>query len=292
MRGYLDCQSCFLRQALEAARRCTDNEAVQARVIKQVHAILADLDYHLSPPLVAYSVYEAVSEITGCADPYRQEKERSNEIAVGLYSWAREMVENSNSPLDTALRLAAAANVVDFGIGARFDLKESLRSVLTRGLDIDESDTFKDCLSRADSLMYIGDNAGEIVFDKLFLEIIGKYHPSLQKFFVVRGGPVINDVTLNDANGVQMSEVAEILSSGLAAPGLILERCSGDFIKKFRSSDLILAKGQGNYESLGAEHDRRVFFLLRTKCDVVAKHLNVPVGSFIMKGDGGAMEST
>ena len=287
MRGFLDCQPCFLKQALATTRRVTDSEEVQARVLKRVLEILSRLDYRLPPPLIAHSVYRAISEVTECADPYREIKERSNRIALDFYTWARETVEKSDSPLDTAMRLAIAANVVDFGIDVKFDLKESLMNVLERGLDVDESGAFKEALSAAGTLLYIGDNAGEIVFDKLFLELIARFHPSLIKTFAVRGGAAINDVTLLDAESVRMDEVAAVVSTGFAAPGTIIKRSSKEFQSLFRRSDLIIAKGQGNYESLSLEENGNIFFLLRAKCHVIARDLNVPIGSFILMKNRG-----
>ena len=284
MRGFLECQPCFLRQALEAARRVTDDEEVQARVARRVLEILANLDYRLPPPLIAYSVYKAVGEVTGFTDPYREVKERSNRIALDFYPWARETVEMSDSPLDTAIRLAIAANVVDFGIGTPFDLRGSLKTVLEKGLDVDESADFKKALAAAETLLYIGDNCGEIIFDKLFLETVASLYPSLKRYFVVRGGPVINDVTVRDAGDVGMDTIAGVVTTGFAAPGVVLERSSGEFRDLFGRSDLVLAKGQGNYESLSAARNGQLFFLLRTKCPVTARDIGVPVGSFVLKG--------
>lgn len=283
MRGFLECQPCFVRQALDAARRVTGDEEVQAEVVRRVHRVLAGLDYRFSPPLTAVSVYGVVREVTGCDDPYREEKDLSNRAALDLYPWAKETVARSDDPFDTAMRLAIAANVVDFGIGGTFDLKESLRAVLERGLDIDESGEFTKALQDAETLLFIGDNSGEIVFDRLFLETIGAHHPSLKKYFAVRGGPIINDITTEDAKEVGIGAVAEIISTGFTAPGVILERSSGEFRELFRRADIVLAKGQGNYESIDADPGRPVFFLLRTKCPVTARDLDVPVGSFVLK---------
>ncbi|MEJ2744677.1 MAG: ARMT1-like domain-containing protein, partial [bacterium] len=212
MRGFLECQACFLRQALEAARYVTEDESVQALAISRVHEALAEIDYRLPPPLIARLVYGVVRDTTGVEDPYLAAKKESNELALGLYQWAQEKVADSASPLGVALKLAIAANVVDYGIGNRFDLRESLENVMTRSLDIDESARLFDELSQARVLLYLGDNSGEIVFDKLLLEKIGGRFPLLKKFFAVRGGPVINDITMDDADKVQLGDVAAVIS--------------------------------------------------------------------------------
>ncbi|MEI6633537.1 MAG: ARMT1-like domain-containing protein [Chlamydiota bacterium] len=286
MKGKLECQPCLLRQALEVARLVSDSEAMHARVLRRILRVLSKTDFRLPPPMIAYYVYRAMGKVTRCPDPYLQTKERSDGMALECAGWAREVIARSKSPLDTALKLAVAANVVDFGVGVRFDLKESLRNVLEKGLHLDESAAFKEALARASMLLYIGDNAGEIVFDKLLLETIGAQYPALKKLFAVRGGPVINDVTQRDAERVKMGEVARVVSTGHAAPGVILNRSSRKFCRAFAGADLVLAKGQGNYESLSAEGGAKVYFLLRAKCQVIARELGVEIGHFVFKGGG------
>jgi uncharacterized protein with ATP-grasp and redox domains len=286
MRSYLECQPCLIRQALDVARLVTGDEQVHARVTKRVLKVLSKADLRSPPPLIATAVYHAVSRVTGCPDPYLQAKERSDSTALECYAWARETIGKAASPIDAALRLAVAANVVDFGVGVKFDLMDSLRYVLEKGLDVDESAALKEALASAKVLLYVGDNAGEIVFDKLLLETVGAKYPPLKKYFVVRGGPIINDVTMRDAERVRMGEVVEVVSTGFAAPGVILGQCSKMFRRIFRDADLVFAKGQGNYESLGSVPDKRIFFLLRAKCPAIANELGVSVGSFVLKAIG------
>ena len=288
MKGKLECQPCLLRQALEVARIVSDSEAVHARVLRRILRVLSKTDFRLPPPMIAYYVYRAIGKVTRCSDPYLQTKERSDGMALECAEWAREVIARSKSPLDTALRLAVAANVVDFGVGVRFDLKESLRHVLEKGLEVDETAAFKKDLARARTLLYVGDNAGEIVFDKLLIEVIATRYPALKKVFAVRGGPVINDITARDAERVGMGEVAEVVSTGHAAPGVILARASRGFRRIFADADLVLAKGQGNYESLGGDGGAKAYFLLRAKCPVIARELDVEIGDFVFTGGDAA----
>ncbi|MDD5557438.1 MAG: ARMT1-like domain-containing protein [bacterium] len=282
MRSSLECQACFIRQALDVSRLVSNDDDVHARVLRRVHRILSRIDLGMTPPLIASMVYAAVEKVTGCADPYLQAKERSDGTALECWGWAKETVAKSPSPLGTALRLAVAANIVDFGIGVKFDLMDSLRSVLEKGFQVDESAALEAALASSRRLLYVGDNAGEIVFDKLLLETIGALHPALERTFAVRGGPIINDVTLRDAERVRMDEVARVVSTGHAAPGVILEECADDFRAAFRRADIVIAKGQGNYESLSGVGGKRIFFLLRAKCPVIARELGVAVGSFLV----------
>ncbi|MCK5255186.1 MAG: DUF89 family protein, partial [Deltaproteobacteria bacterium] len=122
------------------------------------------------------------------------------------------------------------------------------------------------------------DNAGEIVFDRLFIEQL----PREKVTYVVRGEPIINDVTIEDAREVDMFELVDVIDNGSDAPGTILETCSHEFQKRFASSDLVIAKGQGNYETL-SDINKRIFFLLQVKCPVIAKDIGFEVGSFVVK---------
>ena len=125
--------------------------------------------------------------------------------------------------------------------------------------------------------LYLGDNAGESVFDKLLIETINK-----PVFYATREVPVINDVIIDDAIASGLNSVAEIISSGSPAPGIILPLCSDEFLSVFQKADMIISKGQGNYEGL-SDADRNIFFLLKAKCPVIAKDLNVNVNDIILK---------
>ena len=287
MRGFLDCFPCFLRQALDTARLSTPDEGLRALSIYQVLGVLRRIDYRLPPPLIAFFVYGAIKEVTHCTDPYERLKAKSNEAALGFYDWATRLVAESPDPLQTAKRLACAGNVVDFGVGSGFDLGAALSEVRDRGFAIDDSARLRERLGSARRLIYIGDNAGEVVFDRVLLETIKGMWPGIEIVFVVRGGPIINDVTRRDARAVGMDRIARVISTGFAAPGVPLDLCSDEFLAELRQADVVIAKGQGNYESLSGETPKRVFFILRVKCAVVARDLGVPVGSFVLKEGGG-----
>jgi len=282
VRGYLDCFPCFLRQALETARLSTPDENLQSLVLDRVMGVLRHMDHRNPPPVIAGVVYEAIKEVTHCTDPYQELKKKSDEIALELYPWAKEKVRASREPLKTAMCLACAANVVDFGIGKPFDLKRNLDEILRKGPDIDGRDGLIEALGRSKRLLYAGDNAGEIVLDKLLVEEIKASFPGLEIQFAVRGAPVINDVTLIDAHRIGMGDAARVISTGSGMPGVCLQACSAGFLENYERADIVIAKGQGNYEALSSEVNKEIFFLLKAKCPVIARELGVPVGSYII----------
>jgi len=280
MRTYLDCIPCICRQALEAARFATDDEAVQERVMRLALAESSRLDMAASPPAMGQRVHRIVREVTGFDDPYREAKHKANQMALSLYPDLERTVRRSADPLETAVRLAIAANVIDLGIKSHLSdgsIQDSIARALQASLDGDTMAEFRDALARAESILYLGDNSGEIVLDRL---LVGRM-PTEKVTFVVRGGPVINDATLDDAREAGLTDVVEVIENGSDAPGTILDDCSDAFRQRFGASDLIVAKGQGNYETLN-DVSKKIFFLLRAKCPVIARDIGCEVGAFVL----------
>lgn len=220
--------------------------------------------------------------ISGINDPYYSEKKESNRVALGLYLNWKGKVERSPDPFMLALRLALAGNIMDYGASSDFSIHHTIEKVVTSDFAIDHTTSLRKRLAEAKTILYIGDNAGEIVFDKLFIETIR--HPRLT--YAVRGGPAVNDATLDDAAEVKMQRVAKVITTGYDAPTIFLEKSGKQFLGKFNSADLIISKGQGNLEGLLPLKDNRIFFLLMAKCDVFADYFNVPKGSFLVYNSG------
>ena len=288
MKTYLDCIPCFLRQALDTARLSTNDEKAQRMILNQVLSFLVKFFQNNSgevptPPHIARHIYRIIKEVTNCEDPYHEIKVKYNEIALNMYPEHKNIVENSSDPLLTAIRLAIAGNIIDFGAtGGQFDLKATLKEALTREFAIYHYDIFCDGLKKTKTLLYIGDNAGEIVFDKILIKEILKTH-RLKVYYAVKSVPVINDATIEDAEQVKMNNVAEVIATGSDAPGTILNLCSEEFLKIYNNADMIISKGQGNYETLSEENKKDIFFLLKAKCALIAEHLKVKVGDIVLK---------
>jgi len=278
MRTYLDCIPCFVDQALRAGRIATDDEKILKRILDEVGMMLRDIPLESTPPETGMLVYEKVREITGEFDPYKELKIESTEKALALYPSLKRIVEQSNDKLLTAIKMAIAGNVIDFGPNKVFDIEEEIDVVLKKEFAIYDYDKFKDGLDKTNEILYLGDNAGEAVFDRILIEELKK-----PVTYVVRDVPVINDVTYEDAIQAGIDEVASIVSSGTSAPGTILKTCNAEFKEEYNNSNFIISKGQGNYEGLSNEK-RPIFFLLKVKCHVIAHDIGVNVGDIVLKG--------
>ena len=277
MNTYLDCIPCFLKQALFAARAATKDEKKIKEVLDRVAQLIPDIPLDSPPPETARFVYRAVREVTGVADPFEAYKNRSIEKALSLYAELKSTVDSSEDPLRMAIRMAIAGNVIDLGADPDFDLEGEMRNLFTKDLPEDHYESFKRSLEKAGSILYLGDNAGETVFDRILIETMGK-----ETVYAVRDIPIINDATIEEARKSGIGKVARIVSSGCNAPGTILNRCSLEFLSLFAAADLIISKGQGNFESL-SDQEGPLVFLLKVKCPVIARHLGSGIGDLILK---------
>ena len=284
MKTYLDCLPCLMSQALKTARAATDDKETQRKVVNAVSGLIPELSLGLKPPEIAQRGYRLISQITGNNDPFHQAKVEANRTALALWPRLKQLVEQSTDRLFTACRFAILANSIDFGPNFEHGGIEAIIDEATTcslPLAVNNYDQFWSSLKNSRSLLYLGDNAGEIVFDHLLIEEIHRVK-ELETYFVVREKPVINDVTLDDALAVGMERVAKVVSNGSDAPATILSQCSAELQQLYRLADIIIAKGQGNYESLEGEPGN-IFFLLRAKCPLISELLGVSVGDCVLK---------
>ncbi|MFC2091862.1 DUF89 domain-containing protein [Elusimicrobiota bacterium] len=285
MKIYLDCIPCFVRQALECAKISSDDTELRKEVLNNVMQILIELNYDFSPPDVARDIYSKIKEITGIADPYEKIRDQDNRKMLEFYdSIASSILEYENA-LFLSCKLAAGGNIIDSGVGKKRDMhtENDLERILRILPAVNDFSDLVDELRRTKTLLYLGDNAGEIVMDKLFINAIKRDFPLIKVYYAVRGGAVINDVTIKDARQVALDEVCEIIDNGDCSPGTNLSLCSDEFNDIFNDADMIIAKGQGNFETLSYIKDKNLFFLLLVKCSVIARHLGVEAGSMIIK---------
>jgi uncharacterized protein with ATP-grasp and redox domains len=281
MRIYLDCIGCFIRQALDAARLATDDEQVHEEVVRGVLRLAAELDMRQSPPAIGQEIHRLIRELTDSDDPYCDLKRRFNNLALESYPELRKQIMGSANRLETAIRLAIAGNIIDFGVNTSIqesDIEGVIRDCLTADFDNQAVEAFRNAVSQAERILYLTDNAGEIVLDRLLIEQL----PTEQVTVAVKGAPVINDATMEDALLAGLPRIVEVIDNGSDAPGTILETCSPTFRGRFEDADLVIAKGQGNYETL-SDSEKNVFFILKAKCPVIAKDLGCEVGAMILR---------
>ncbi|MBN2574132.1 MAG: DUF89 family protein [Deltaproteobacteria bacterium] len=279
MNIYLDCIPCFLRQALDAVRRITDDARLHEQIVREVLRLAADLDLNRPPPWVAQSIHRRLHELTGVDDPYRQEKDRFNRLAAAMLPELRTTVRQAPRSLTAAAQMAIAANVIDLGVKSALGVDQASEA-LRNACAVDAHGDFAELQRQANqarAILYLADNAGEIVIDRLLIEELGPERVTL----VVRGKPVINDATIEDARAAGLCELVTVIDNGSDAPGTILDDCSAEFRERFRKADLIVAKGQGNFETLSGV-DANLFFLFKVKCPVIAHHTGLPLGLHVL----------
>jgi hypothetical protein len=280
MKTFMDCIPCFARQALDAVRMVTDDEKVHERVLREVLRAASEMDLDESPPAMGQRIHRLIRTLSGDADPYREVKRRSTRLALSMYQKLKDRVERSANPLAAAASLAAAGNVIDLGVNTRLE-EEQVERALDRALSEPLNGRVKElarAVADAREILYLADNAGEIVFDRLLVEQM----PLERVTVAVRGRPVINDATIDDAQAAGLTDLVEVVANGSDAPGTILADCSEGFRRRFERADVVVAKGQGNYETLsGAGRD--IFFLLMVKCPVIAAHLGCEAGTLVLR---------
>jgi len=269
-----------VRQVLDASGLAADNKATQEKVLKKVLSELGKTSLKGKIPSdIAYKVHRTVRKLTGNSDPYKKLKDKYNKKALRLYPSLKQKVSKSKDRLLTATKLAIAGNIIDFGPGSKFDLEKTIDEVLTRDFAINHFDRFRRALQNSEKILYLGDNAGEIVFDRILLaELKGK-----KITFVVKGGPIINDATIEDAKFAGINKIAKIKTVSNGEPGTGPKRNSKEFINWLKSADVVISKGQGNYEAL-SDAEANIFFLLKVKCPAIAKDIGVDIGGIVVKG--------
>jgi uncharacterized protein with ATP-grasp and redox domains len=265
-----------MTQALRVGRISTDNEDELKKILDKVGMLIKDLPMSSTPPEIAMHVYSIIREVTGNTDPFREKKKQNIKKALEIYPRIKQIIEESDDSLLTAVRIAIAGNVIDLGIDRAFDIEEEILKSLHTDLAINDYSEFREKIYQSDRILYIGDNSGEAVFDRLLIEELDK-----PVAFVVRGKPIINDVTTQEAVETGVDRVAEIISSGTEAPGSVMHTCTPNFREEFENAQMIISKGQGNYEAL-SDIDAPTFFLLKAKCKVIAEDLGVTVDSLVL----------
>jgi hypothetical protein len=276
---YFDCIPCLLRQTLDATRSVTDDSAVQEKMLRDVLLMCAEADLSGSAPLLASRIHRRLREITGVDDPYEQAKAEQNRMAMALLPELERKLESADDPLELSVRLAIAGNIIDLGVKGSVekpDVHESVRQALECGVDGDFEE-FRAAVECAERILYLADNAGEIVFDRLLVERL----PMEKVTLAVRGSPVINDVTLADAQQCGLADLVKVVDNGSDAPGTVLAECSVEFREIFNNADLIISKGQGNFETL-SDADANIFFLFKVKCALVAEQTGHKIGSQVL----------
>jgi damage-control phosphatase, subfamily I len=279
MKLHRNCLECVVQQACNTLALHQIAADIHQQILDEIKQQLVDVDWEQTPADLSNVAYRTIEKYLKI-DPYADAKKSQNQMALGFYPQMKQLVEQSENRLLTAVRIAATGNVIDLGIGMKVDIAREVERILHAPFPIDDTPHLQQRLTSRRRILYIGDNAGEIVFDRILVEELLTDHDVT---FVVRGGAVINDATVKDAEQTGMSRVVPVITTGSNRIGVPWAYMSDQYQRHYRQADLVISKGQGNYETISERYDKETYFILRAKCGIIADDLGVSHLDLIMK---------
>ncbi|WP_003540899.1 damage-control phosphatase ARMT1 family protein [Desulfotomaculum nigrificans] len=281
MKAYIDCVHCYLKQAVTCMTLAEINEDRQHEILFELMDNIKKMDRNNTPAENSTEILLKVYRLLGNSDPYKEAKQYSNDLALKIYPKLKELLEQSDDRLYDALKIAVAGNIIDMGINRTFDINESLKYSLRVGFSRDNYDLFVKKLQQVDEVVILGDNSGEIVFDKILVEELVRMGKKI--IYVVKDSPILNDATMDDAIYVGMDKIARVITTGSNYLGAPLNRVSPTLLNLLQQAKLVISKGQANFESLEQEEiaKNKIFFLLKIKCDGVGRVAGAKLGDVV-----------
>ena len=278
-----ECGPCFLRQAREAMDLSTDDESLKMEIMEDIFKFLSNnfkLDTNSNS--TGSAMHKMIKEKTGCRDPYRKEKIEGNEIALKYLPDVKKILDEDNS-LENYVKIAIIGNILDFGAFTLDDDIESvIKTALEKDLAVKDIEEFENSLKNHDEVLYLVDNTGEIVFDKLLLAKIKEY--GLDITIAVKSGPILNDACMEEALDAGLNEYGELVEIGCGTVGYVDSEISDEFREIFESHDFVISKGMGNYEGLTEIDlsDKDIYFLLCAKCNTISRDIGVNLHDMLL----------
>lgn len=277
------CVSCIMNQSVRVADAITADQELKTELVSTIETMSKDFSFNDNPPEIASDVYEKMASIANKHDLYDEKKEESNKKAKALVPRLKKELEASSDKLLTATKIAVAGNVIDLAAKIMYDLDEELNRVFHTEFAHNDFIKLEKELQRAKTVLVIGDNVGEHIFDYVYIQTLIELYPNIKYSYMVRGNPIINDVTMKEAREAKFHELCELVDSGVNTPGFAYTRANEYSQELFDSVDLVISKGMGNYECLNDSTRGNICFLLKVKCNVVASSLGKEVGDIICK---------
>jgi uncharacterized protein with ATP-grasp and redox domains len=279
MKSEIACINCAFKQAFNTAKYATDSLEERLKIIERLTEIAGEFNLDDAPTVICQNAYRICAEVTGNKDPYAAEKKMTNEIAMKELPFIEQCIEKADDSLSSVLHAAAAGNMIDYGIAQEYNLEQDIKKFLKIPFARNHIEQLKEDLKGAKKILVLGDNAGEIVFDTLLVKELKKQVEEI--VYCVKSGPIINDATMEDAISVGMVDCADrIIETGSDDIGVNWNNCSQAFKDELFSSDIVISKGQGNFESC-CDVEHNIYFLLKAKCDIVARNTKVVFGDLM-----------
>jgi len=277
----LDCISCILRRAFQTCEIIGLDESKKEIVAREILKMVSGVSFDQTTGYINREVHRLIRDMSGVKDPYNNTKSFYTDLALRAYPELKLTVQDADNPLHTAVRIALAGAAINFVFNGKPDivtLFNDIESVLTRNLAFDHIAELETAVAGASTILYLADNAGETVFDRILIEEL----PMDKVTFVVKGGPIMNDATLMDAGFAGITDLVEVMENGSDAPGTIVADCSQEFQDRFRTADLVISKGQANYKTLKRQ-EREIFHVFRVKCTTVSHDLACSKNDLVVK---------
>ncbi|MBN1302130.1 MAG: DUF89 family protein [Melioribacteraceae bacterium] len=260
------CIPCIINQAHKTALLFTNgNKDLQLSILKKVCREVEKVGDECTAPQFSRTLQEIVEESLGIFNPYKEIKEKNLAAAKNYIPFLQSPLNNINDKIEIAVRIAIAGNIIDIGANPGFNLEDEISRITSNNIDLLMLPKFKRDLEKAESILYIGDNYEEALFDKFLLN---ELRPK-KVVFAVRSKPILNDITLEDAYRLEIDKICDVMESGSKIAGTDLNACTDEFMKVYKNADMVIAKGQGNYETL-INAERPIYFLFKVKCDAIA----------------------
>lgn len=282
MKNYIECYPCFLKQAVEASKMATNNEEVRWEILKKASSLISIFPNEETPPALGKAIHSIVRDCSKSSDPYRRVKDEYNHKALNLIPFIDKTIEVSQDRFITAVKFLAIANIIDFGPfnADQIDLNKMFNSKLESEFKGKVSiQSFINSIKKANNILYVADNCGEIVIDTYF---INNFLSDKEVTLSVKGSPILNDATRKDLEHLCLSKNITVIDNGDNAPGTILKNCSQDFLDSYKNADLVILKGQGNFEGVGKPERKNVYSILVAKCPVIARHINCEINDLVI----------
>jgi damage-control phosphatase, subfamily I len=280
-----ECISCIAAQSRRVCEAIDADDILSKTITQYVETALQNADFTLSPPVIATPLYEEMAKLADTYDLYEKQKQHATIQAKTYLPFLNETIKQSDNPFIATLKTAVVGNVIDLASEVQYDLNDAIMTVFNTPFAHDDSEPLRNLLTQTKTLLYIGDNAGEHLFDALAIQSLQKLYPDITVTYMVRGNPIINDVTMKEAIEAGIDQICSLKDSGVPTPGFVYELASTEAKELFDSADLIIAKGMGNYECMTPTPRKNICFLLKVKCSVVSASLNQEIGSIICKLD-------
>lgn len=277
------CVACIINQSLKVADAINATPSLKENLTSTVENMSRDFSFSNNPPEIAADVYEKMALLANKTDLYDEVKALSTKKALSFVPLLKEKLSKSDNKLLTVTKIAVAGNVIDLAAEVEFDLEEELTKIFDTDFSHNDFDSLKSSLEDAKSIVVLGDNVGEHIFDYMFIQTLQALYPNVEFIYFVRGRPIINDVTIKEAKEAGFDKLCTLIDSGVNTPGFAYSRANETSQKLFNDADIVISKGMGNYECLSDSHKDNIFFLLKVKCEVVASSLNKQLGDIICK---------